>query len=687
MSDSSKPDDILNRPVKRIVLPKRTLPPVQSDPEKVEKVLKAESLIVTQTSSIKLPDIRLPNNGLGLSMFYNYMFMQQGFNLPNHLMHLCWAIADNRIPKLLVVVGPGSGKATSLDTPVLTPSGWRPAGSLSINDKIIRPDGKQTASIIAINKQPPNRLYKVTFADGRSVKVSKEHLWKINHKKLSRENRGSLGPDGLLWDVASTEEIYDRLTSYKALRWYVPLIEPIKYPKADLPIPPYTLGVILGDGCISDFGGVAITNPDREIRNEVEKEIKPYNFSINDRASNSSNCPCWSILGIFDKIRSLGLVHHRSWEKFIPEIYKTASIEQRLSLIQGLMDTDGSCFHSASYCTTSIQLANDVRDIIWSLGGIVKISTRQTYFTHKGIKKPRRISYRLNIRFRDPTKLFHLPKKKNNSKGDKNQYSETLKLRIISIEQDSIIQPSVCFTLDSNDGLYIVGDYIVTHNSTVVSICYPAFAIGQDPNITTIGMSAGEKLIQGFCTAVGDWIEHHPMWKALFPKVSPDKDKGWSTERGLFVTGHPPGNPDANYFAAGLTSKAVTGKHARLIIGDDLHDRENSNSLDACLTVREFYYRQIIGRADPRGARFIFAGRRWHQEDLYGHLKNTGEWVVMELPAFRDGSNELYWDITVPDNLECCFTEQRLSGVPNTIATMANAMGVDIENYKLPTPG
>lgn len=192
--------------------------------------------------------------------------------------------------------------------------------------------------------------------------------------------------------------------------------------------------------------------------------------------------------------------------------------------------------------------------------------------------------------------------------------------------------------------------------SLALSTVFPAFQLGIDPSMTILGLSAGEALMQGFQNAVMDWIEFDPTWKMIFPQVSPDKKRGWSTERGMFVTGHNPGDPDASYLACGITSKRLTGVHARTIIGDDIHDKENSNSTDACHNVRDFFYSQIIGRADPRGARFIFAGRRWNQEDLYGHLRETGEWVVMELPAMRP-SNKLYWDVTVPDGLECCFTE------------------------------
>lgn len=197
--------------------------------------------------------------------------------------------------------------------------------------------------------------------------------------------------------------------------------------------------------------------------------------------------------------------------------------------------------------------------------------------------------------------------------------------------------------------------------SLVLSQIYPSFEIGHDPTTTVLGLSAGEALMQGFLGAVQECITT-PEWAAAFPGVGPDYNRGWSSERGIFVQGHGPGDPDANYFVAGITSKSYTGKHARIILGDDLHDRENSMSAEACLRVRETYYRQIPGRADPRGARFIFAGRRWHEDDLYGHLKDPDgngkrcDFVVMELPAVRKVET-LYWDVTVPDGMECCFTD------------------------------
>lgn len=193
--------------------------------------------------------------------------------------------------------------------------------------------------------------------------------------------------------------------------------------------------------------------------------------------------------------------------------------------------------------------------------------------------------------------------------------------------------------------------------SLLISVAYPSFEIGYDPSTTFLEVSAGENLVQGFQSAIMDWIETSPRWKTAFPDVTPDKGSGWSNERGMFVTGHKSGDPDATLFACGLDSSALVGKHARNINFDDLHNEETSATEDQCLKVRTKYYRTLMGRADPRGARFVGAGRRWHQEDIYGHLKQSGDYVTMELQAIRDKETDLWWDVTVPDGLECCFTD------------------------------
>ena len=175
--------------------------------------------------------------------------------------------------------------------------------------------------------------------------------------------------------------------------------------------------------------------------------------------------------------------------------------------------------------------------------------------------------------------------------------------------------------------------------------------------MTILGLSAGEGLMQGFVRGVMEWMKESPRWKAAFPNVGPNKEAGWSVTKGMFVTGRKPGDSDASYRGFGMDSSELTGKHARQLIIDDLHDKDNSATADACKKVQNFYYDTILGRQDPQGCRMVCAGRRWHTEDLYGHFSKSGDWVHMNLPAIREKETTLYWDISIPDGMVCCFND------------------------------
>jgi hypothetical protein len=193
--------------------------------------------------------------------------------------------------------------------------------------------------------------------------------------------------------------------------------------------------------------------------------------------------------------------------------------------------------------------------------------------------------------------------------------------------------------------------------SLLLTQVFPAWCLGHDPSLTIIGVSAAESLIHGFQRAIMETIEGSSVWKAIFPRVRPDKNAGWSTEKGIFVTNRNIGNSDASYASFGLDSKVLTGKHAKLLILDDLHDKENSSSDEQCEKVWKTYNNTLIGRADPSGARFIVAGRRWSRSDIYQHLIDSGDFVVMVLPAEREKTRDLWIDVMIPDTLKCCFNE------------------------------
>jgi hypothetical protein len=193
--------------------------------------------------------------------------------------------------------------------------------------------------------------------------------------------------------------------------------------------------------------------------------------------------------------------------------------------------------------------------------------------------------------------------------------------------------------------------------STFLSIIYPVWLLGHDPAHTIMTVAGAENLAAGFVNGAMQFVKDSEAFRVSFPNVKPDKELGWSPSNGMYITGHRVGDPDPSYSAYGLTSKALTGKHARTLIFDDLHTEQNSDTSEACAKVVSTYTSQLVGRQDPRGARFILAGRRWNVDDLYGKLGKSEQWVVMTLPAERPNSKRLWYDILVPDKLDCVFTD------------------------------
>lgn len=577
----------------------------------------------------------------GLATFYEAIFAEQGWKLLPFLLPVCLGFCDTRINKLMLIIGPGVGKALHPDTLVATPTGRRPIKDLKVGDLVLTPDG-WAVPIRAVMPQCASRLYRLTFDDGRQVIANKDHLWKAYTKKFA-----SLGIS-LPWRLRTTSEIATYLRHNRANRWYVPLTDPVPYPPADLPIDPYVMGALLGDGHIGDNGFPSLTSFDPHIVNRVREHYTVSQYTAEGH---------FGVLGIAKSIKELKLDGSRSWDKFIPESYKMASIEQRYNLIQGLMDTDGYVTGTGSlvYTTVSKQLADDVREVIWSLGGIAGVSEKETGYNVRGLRKECRTAYNVYIRHSEPAKLISLPRKRE--RAHKTQYSDNLKLEIVDIEPIQE-EESICININDPAGLFLCGDYVVTHNSQLLSVTIPAWIIGHNPNSATLGISGGEALMQGFQDAVMDIVEKSTAWKQIFPNVRPDKQRGWSTTGGMFVTGRKPGLPDANYLAAGIDSKYLTGKHGSLIIVDDIHNEENSATAEQCEKVVQKYAKTVIGRADPMGARFVMAGRRWHTDDIYGKLKDS-DWVVLELPHERPGKHNLYYDVYVPDGMECVFTDKK----------------------------
>lgn len=365
------------------------------------------------------------------------------------------AVDGNR--SRLIALGTGLGKAQNLDAMIKIPGSWKRMGDMQVGDDIIAADGT-TAKVTGVFPQGIKDMYRIHFSDGRSTECCAEHLWNVYYYGFK---------DG--YKTMDTTEIIRRLNTVQApSKFYVQLTMSEKNPDIDLPLDPYILGLFLGDGCVSSPSDVRITTPDDYILDEIREKLPAhlrlkfyggYDWGVTRK--NRSE-------GMNDYIyifRELNLTGKRCYDKFIPDIYFDGSTKQRLALVQGLLDTDGTATKegNVSFCTTSLDLALGLQYLIRSLGGLARICDKSPYFRVNGERRKGRPAYTVYIRYKTPSHLFRLPKKKDRTNDD-NRCADTLKLRIEHVEYVGK-KEAQCISIDHPDHLYVTDQFIVTHNT------------------------------------------------------------------------------------------------------------------------------------------------------------------------------------------------------------------------------
>lgn len=383
------------------------------------------------------------------------------------------SIEDKGIFKAICMAGqPAAGKAQPLYSKILTlNSGWKNMGSIVIGDILISPTGN-TTKVTHIHPQGMKDIYRLYFQDGRFVDATEDHLWICHGIRMKKESERKRSV--YIWGLSTTKEIKETIErkTIDKREVSIPLVNPIKYNKNDkLIINPYLMGVLLGDGCFR--GGISITTNDLEIFDYIKLK-NPLHF-----VKSGKNCFFIRENGKGNKnsyieiLKNLNLYNKKSIEKFIPEIYKTSSIDERISIIQGLMDTDGYSSKTGyiEYYTISERLAFDFMEIIRSLGDNVSYKIKKTYYKKNDIKIECNDIYIIRIWSHNPEKYFKLKRKKNRTENQnlqKRNLNNKLKSKIINVEKIGK-DYCQCITVDKEDGLYITDNFIVTHNSYVFS--------------------------------------------------------------------------------------------------------------------------------------------------------------------------------------------------------------------------
>lgn len=393
----------------------------------------------------------------------------------------------NLVGHTLVVGTTRVGKAQPVDSLVHTPDGWKRMGDIRLGDTVSTPDGG-SAKVLEIFPQGVIPTYRLTLEDGREVKASGDHLWEVHHKHWHGKYKPGVSRAGkALPRVMTTLELKVLMERNKgAFKLRLPCA--VEKPKQNLPIHPYVMGCILGDGLIGSGNRMAFCNADPEIIERIRgllppevtlKHIGPreidFAFVIADhdllRLTQERKQPGRRKNPFKLAVENLGLSNSRSWEKHVPDVYKESCAEDRLELLRGLMDTDGTVTKTGvvQFDTVSKQLARDVQEIVWSLGGIATIREKERFYTVDGERKQGRLSYHITIRHSRPSDLLACARKRNRAPEQYRHGADNLRLRVTGIEECGADE-SQCILIDHPDHLYITDNYVVTHNTRLYDL-------------------------------------------------------------------------------------------------------------------------------------------------------------------------------------------------------------------------
>lgn len=337
----------------------------------------------------------------------------------------------------------GDWKGLPLDTPIFTNNGWKTMGTLDKKDKVYDKDGN-LVKINHISEVKNKPCYKITFDNNEEIVSDYEHRWLISFVR-------EIKPKDF---VMTTEEIYEYLNglenrwSYKIPK--IKIAEPLNNKKVELPIDPYVLGIWLGDGHKGD-GKVTSMYP--EIWNEIEN--RGYEIGDDVSQGSSGKAQTRTITGLRRLLKENNILNN----KHIPDIYYLGSYDQRLSLLRGLMDSDGHYNKSRKrfvMSTTNKIQAEYFLSLLSSLG------IKGTFIDYEKNAGGKRIScYDVCFSTKDLNPFLCLNKNtiiygKQNNRDFKN---------IVSVEKVEST-PTKCIEVNSPTSTFLYGKtFSVTHNT------------------------------------------------------------------------------------------------------------------------------------------------------------------------------------------------------------------------------
>lgn len=346
----------------------------------------------------------------------------------------------------------GSGKAQPLDAQVLTPMGFRPMGMIEVGDEVVVPTG-EIAVVGGVFPQGEREVWRVVLSDGSAVECDDEHLWIVGTS--CGWHRGQEPK------VMTTREIRSDLHEANgSSKWYLPVAAPVDLASGDgRPLDPYLMGVLIGDGSFRH--DLRLSTTDAEILDAVKAEVAPdcevavvpgsrcdYTIRMCGPEGGARRNP------VIQAVRDLGLWGLTAHHAFVPDVYKNAPVKERLAVLQGLLDTDGTLRADGmniSFCSASRRLAQDVAWLVRSLGGRARVL-------------PTEAAFNVSVALPEEFEPFRLSRKAAHMRPSPKYH--TFRRGIRAVEHVGA-KPVQCISVEHPSRAYVTDNFTVTHNTMV----------------------------------------------------------------------------------------------------------------------------------------------------------------------------------------------------------------------------
>ena len=438
------------------------------------------------------------------------------------------------------------GKQLALDTPIFTPTGWKMMGSLTLRDQVFDENGVP-CNIVAFSKVDDTELcYRLVFRDGSYIDAGARHLWNVQVTNNGKREK-----------LLTTEEIYHATMRYRARHKYdgredrsvirIPVAKALQMQESALPVDPYVYGMWLGNG--------NSVKPEITVcTRDVESFLKQVPHEISG---------CWAQKGggswVF-RIPALNPILLSNFrQKHIPNAYMCASEAQRWALLQGLMDSDGCISKVKSqsvYVSTIKGLADDVRELLWSLG--IKNAMTEEPSTRYGIATGETLYTIRFTTFEDqPTSRLE---RKYSRKRERTKKTRSCFHYLKDIYPLPYRVKMRCIQVDSPSRCYLAGrSFVPTHNSELGAAIALNMLVNDDEWKAEVYSCASDRQQAAICFDVAmDMVRQSPaLMKRI--KIIP------STKRMVY-------QPTGSIYQV-LSSEVATkhGLNVSACIFDELH--------------------------------------------------------------------------------------------------------------------